>query len=232
MSSESVKNFKKAKHMYVVYPGATGGNHVCNMISLCEGFGPRVKKPNYAQWMLKKYKRVDYKLKQPKFVNAHVDDNIHHVDRLYEYIDKSELDSTNDKIIIQGHIFNFWAAINNGILEELGPDYVGIVIDYPKEGSMAYDRITVYGYHSDHRQYTFPLEVKLLEYAVNITEDNGFFLSTDKLFTPEGSQHLREYLLDKFDLVLPPEADEMHKMWFTWMEHVVRPETVEFWKNR
>lgn len=132
MSSVSVENFKKAKYLYVVYPGATGGNHVCNMISLCAGFEPRVHKNNYKQWLVKKYKRVDYKLKHPKFVNAHVDDSIYH---------------------------------------------------------------------------------------------------TDKLFSPEGSQHLRELLKERFDLDLPPEADEMHEMWFTWMQHVVKPEIVEFWKN-
>jgi hypothetical protein len=230
--SKALENFKKAKYMYVVYPGATGGNHVCNMISLCEGFGPRVKKPNYKQWLLKKYKRVDYKLKQPKFVNAHVDDSILHVDRLYEYVDKEYLLNAEEKIVIQGHIFNFWGAINNGILQELGPDYVGIVIDYPLEGSMAHNRITVYNYHSDHRGYDFPLKMEFIGNTVSIDEDNGFFLSTDKLFTPEGSQHLREMLWNKFELVLPPEADEMHNLWFTWMQHVVKPETVEFWKNR
>jgi hypothetical protein len=232
MAAASVEHFKKAKYLYVVYPGATGGNHVCNMISICEGFGPRVKKLNYKEWMLKKYKRVDYKLKPPKFVNAHVDDNIHHVDRLYEYVDKEYLLNANEKIIIQGHIFNFWSALNEGILSELGQDYVGIVLDYPSEGSMAHDRITVYGYHSEQRQYQFPLEIKLLEYSVKISEDNGFFIDTSKLFTTEGSQYLRELLRDTFELELPPEADEMHKMWFTWMKHVINPEVVEFWKNR
>lgn len=232
MSKVSIENFKKAKYLYVVYPGATGGNHVCNMISLCEGFEPRVHKNNYKQWLLKKYKRVDYKLKHPKFVNAHVDDSILHIDRLYEYVDKDYLFSATNKVVIQGHVFNFWGAIDKGIIDELGPDYVGIVIDYPKEGSMAHERITVYDYHSPHRMYEFPMEIKFIENSFTIHEDNGFFLSTDKLFTLEGSQHLRELLKESFDLDLPPEADEMHKLWFTWMEHVVKPETVQYWKNR
>ena len=234
MSVVSVENFKKAKYLYVVYPGATGGNHVCNMISLCEGFGPRIKRSNYKEWMLKKYKRIslDYKLKSPRFVNAHVDDGIHHADRLYEYVDKEYLSTTTDKVTIQGHVFNFWGAIDKGIIDELGPDYVGIVIDYPLEGSMAYERISVYGYHSPHREYTFPMEIKFIDNSFSITEDNGFMLSTDTLFSPEGSHHLRELLRSKFELELPPEADEMHKHWFTWMEHVIKPEVVEFWKDK
>lgn len=232
MSLTSVEHFKKAKYLYVVYPGATGGNHVCNMISICEGFGPRVKKPNYTEWMLKKYKRVGYEVKPPKFVNAHVDDSIHHVDRLYEYVDKDYLLNANEKIIIQGHLFNFWSAIKKGVLKELGNDYVGIVLDYPSEGSMAHDRIKVYGYESIHRDYTLPLVIEYLDYNVTISEDNGFHIDTIKLFTEDGSQYLRELLRDTFELELPLEADEMHRLWFTWMKHVVNPEVVEFWKNR
>ena len=80
--------FEKAKYFYVIYPGACGGNHVCNMISLCSEFNPRVDLPNYKEWLIKKYKQVPFKSLQPKFVNAHVGDGIHHVDRLYEYIPK------------------------------------------------------------------------------------------------------------------------------------------------
>jgi hypothetical protein len=232
MSLVSVENFKKAKYLYVVYPGATGGNHVCNMISICEGFGPRVKKPNYKEWMLKKYKRVNYKSKPPKFVNAHVDDSIHHVDRLYEYIDKDYLLNANEKIVIQGHIFNFWSAIKKGVLKELGNDYVGIILDYPKEGSMAYERINVYGYASPHRDYTFPLKIEYIDFTVDIAEHNGFHVDTSKLFTENGSHYLRELLRETFDLELPPEADEMHEIWFTWMKHVITPEVVEFWKDQ
>ena len=27
-------------------------------------------------------------------------------------------------------------------------------------------------------------------------------------------------------------ADELHKIWFKWMQHILKPETIEFWKDK
>lgn len=227
-----------AKYLYVVYPGACGGNHVCNMISLCDGFGPRVHRPDYKEWLIESYKKYDYDKKPHKYVNAHVSDDIHHIDRLYEYVDKEYALNPNHTLIVQGHLFNFFSASDNGILEELGPDYKGIVMDYPPEGSMPWQRIEAYGYHSPVREYTFPVQLskghpigKSKQISLEINENNGFHLDTVIFFTPEGSQYLRELLKLHFDVVLPPEADELHSMWFTWMTHILKPENIEYWSD-
>lgn len=226
--------FEKSKYFYVIYPGACGGNHVCNMISLCDDFNPRVDQANYKDWLIKKYKEVPYRLTPPKYVNAHVSDDIHHVDRLYEYIPKETVINPENKLLIQGHVFNFFNAYESGLLQELGNDYVGIIMDYPPEDSIPYHRITTYGYHSPIREYEFPLHVGLLydENALKLDDSNGAFFETTKLFTSEGSEHLRQLLHDKFGIELPPEADELHKIWFKWMQHILKPETIEFWKDK
>jgi hypothetical protein len=226
--------FEKAKYFYVIYPGACGGNHVCNMLSLCDGFIPRVEQDNYKLWLIEKYKQVPYKLTPPKFVNAHIDNNIHHVDRLYEYVPKEVVSNPEKKLIIQGHLFNFFNAHNSGLLKELGDEYVAIIMDYPPEDSIPYHRITTYGYHSHIREYELPLHIGLLhdENAFKIDDTNGAFFETTKLFTSEGSEYLRQMLHEKFRIELPPEADELHNMWFKWMNHVLDPKTIEFWKDK
>ena len=227
-----------AKYLYVVYPGACGGNHVCNMISLCEGFGPRVHRPDYKEWLLKTYRKNNYNRQPHKYVNAHVSNDIHHIDRLYEYVDKDYALNPGHTLIIQGHIFNFFSARDYGILQELGPDYMGIVMDYPPEGSMPWQRIEAYGYHSPMRDYSFPLELYSMEkmgqdkeLILDLNEENAFHLDTVKFFTPEGSQYLRELLKKHLDIELPPEADELHSEWFKWMEHVIKPENVKYWNK-
>lgn len=223
----------KAKYLYVVYPGACGGNHVCNMISLCEGFGPRVHRPDYKEWLLHSYRRTNYQKQPHKYVNAHVSNDIHHIDRLYEYVDKDYALNPEHTLIIQGHIFNFISARDYGILQELGSDYMGIVLDYPPEGSMPWQRIEAYGYHSPMRDYSFPLSLpdKDQQLGLDLNENNAFHLDTVKFFTSEGSQYLRELLKKHFDVDLPPEADELHSMWFKWMEHIIKPENIEYWNK-
>ena len=208
------------------------------MISLCDGFGPRIHRPNYKEWMLESYAKYDYDSKHHRYVNAHVNNDIHHVDRLYEYVDKEYALNPDTTLIVQGHLFNFFSASDNGVLEELGPDYKGIVMDYPPEGSMPWKRIEAYDYHSPVREYEFPVKLtkghpigkpKLISLEIN--EDNGFHLDTVKFFTPEGSQYLRELLKKHFNVDLPSEADELHSMWFKWMEHILKPENIEYWDN-
>lgn len=222
--------FENSKYFYVIYPGACGGNHVCNMISLCSEFNPRVDQANYKDWLIKKYKQVPYTAIQPKFVNAHVDKNIQHIDRLYEYIPKETVIDPKNKLIIQGHMFNFLGAHRSGILQELGNDYVGIVMDYPPEDSMPHRRITTYGYDAHIRGYKLPLNIG--NNSFKLDDSNGALFETTKLFSNEGSNHLRELLSDRFGIELPPEADELHSMWFKWMTHVLEPKTIEFWKDK
>jgi hypothetical protein len=208
------------------------------MISLCDGFGPRVHRPDYKEWLIETYKNTNYASKPHKFVNAHVSNDIHHVDRLYEYVDKDYALNPGHTLIIQGHLFNFLSARDYGILEELGDDYIGIVMDYPPEGTMPWNRIEAYGYHAEMRDYSLPLIIwniakqgESKRPLVELYDDNAFHLDTVKFFTPEGSQYLRELLKKHFDVDLPVEADKLHSMWFKWMEHILKPENIEYWDN-
>jgi hypothetical protein len=232
----------KSKYLYVIYPGACGGNHVCNMISLCEGFEQRVSsiaQPNYKEWLLNHYSEYNFSAQPHTYVNAHLVANIHHVDRLYEYVDKEHALNPTNTLIVQGHLFNFWAASDNGILEELGSDYNAIIMSYPPKNSMPWKRIEAYNYESPVKEYTFPLDIckghpigKPKSRSLEINENNGFYLDTVKFFTLEGSQYLRELLQQHFEVDLPIEADELHSMWFKWMTHVLKPENIEYWNSK
>lgn len=232
----------KSKYLYVIYPGACGGNHVCNMISLCEGFEQRVsniKRPDYKEWLLKQYKKNNYAGQPHKFVNAHLTNQPDHIHNLYEFVDKEYALNPTNTLILQGHLFNFWEANSNGILEELGSDYKAIIMSYPPENSMPWKRIEAYGYQSTIQEYTFPLDIhksyltgKPKQISLEINENNGFYLDTVKFFTPEGSQYLRELLKENFEVDLPLEADELHSIWFTWMTHILKPENIEYWNNK
>ena len=230
----------KSKYLYVIYPGACGGNHVCNMISLCTGFEQRVsnvKRPDYKEWLLNHYKKYNYLGKPHLYINAHLSNQPDHIDRLYDYVDKEYALNPDDTLILQGHLFNFWAANDNGILEELGSDFKAIVMSYPPKNSLPWQRIEAYGYQSPVQEYglSLPLSFRGLSYKrtkLEVNENNGFYIDTVKFFTVEGSQYLRELLKQHFDVDLPPEADELHSMWFKWITHVLKPEIIEYWNNK
>ena len=232
----------KSKYLYVIYPGGCGGNHVCNMISLCEGFEQRINSitpSNYKEWLLNYYSQYNFSAQPHVYVNAHLAPNIHHVDRLYEYVDKEYALNPTNTLIVQGHLFNFWAASDNDILEELGSDYNAIIMSYPPKNSMPWKRIEAYDYYSPIQEYTFPLDIcrghpigKPKNMSLEINENNGLYLDTVKFFTLEGSQYLRELLQQHFEVDLPIEADELHSMWFKWMEHVLKPENIAYWNNK
>jgi hypothetical protein len=208
------------------------------MISLCDGFEPRVQQPNYKEWLFQRYKNYNFEGRPIQFVNAHPTDNLRgrgHIDSIYERVTKEYALNPEQTLIVHGHLSNFFSAIDNGILDELGTDYLGIVMDYPPEKSMPWNRIQAYGYHSPFQNYELPLMISKTqnpnENVLHIDDTNGFHLDTVKFFTPEGSQHLRELLKEKFEVELPPEADELHSIWFTWMKHVVDEKNIEYWNN-
>jgi hypothetical protein len=212
------------------------------MISLCDGFEQRVsnvKRPDYKEWLLNHYKKYNYFGKPHLYVNAHLSNQPDHVDKLYSFVDKEYALNPDNTLIIQGHLFNFWAASDNGILEELGSDYKAIIMTHPSVNSLPWQRIEAYGYQSTVQDYTFPLDIckshpigEPKQMSLEINESNGFQLDTVKFFTPKGSQYLRELLKENFEIDLPPEADELHSMWFTWITHVLRPEIIEYWNSK
>jgi hypothetical protein len=202
------------------------------MISLCKDFAPRVEvDKDYPTWLVEQYKKVPYTKTFPKYVNAHVGKDIHHIDRLYEYIPKEQVLNNDRKLLIQGHIFNFYHAYDTEILKELGKDYVGIILDYPEEGTLPYHRITTYEYHSPMRDYHFPTEIGSIhnDSYIKIDDSNGFMFKTVNLFTKDGSENLRVLLADKFGIELPKAADQLHEMWWKWMTHILDPKTIALW---
>ena len=227
----------KSKYLYVIYPAGCGGHHVCNMISLCDGFEQRVsnvKRPDYKKWLLNHYKKYNYLVKPHIYVNAHLARNMTHIDTWYEYVDKEYALNPTNTLIIHGHIINFRIASDNGILEELGSDFKAIVMSYPPKNSLPWQRIEAYGIHSPLQEYGLPLsfnDQSNKQTTLEVNENNGFYIDTVKFFTIEGSQYLRELLKNHFDVNLPIEADELHTAWSTWMEHVVDKKNIEYWDN-
>ena len=204
-----------------MYYPACGGNHVCNMISLCKEFSPRLEHDgNYPQWFLEQYKNYDYTMRWPEHVNAHFRNDLPHINEIYEVYTKEELRNTDRKNIFQGHYENYQQAVPKQIIRDMGA-YVGIVFTYPKENSIPSQRLHKMGFYQPYTNYSFPMRISDGFRFLLIDENNGFQFETERLFTEEGSHYLRDMLKTHFDIDLPVEADEMHAIWLKWIDYIL-----------
>ncbi len=204
-----------------MYYPACGGNHVCNLISLCKEFNPRIEHDgDYCQWFLDQYKNYDYQARLPMYVNAHFRGDLMHINEIYNTYSKEELRNNERKNIFQGHYENYVEALPKQILKDMGA-YVGIVFTYPKADSIPKKRLQKLGYYQPNTKYTFPMRISADNRFFLIDEHNGFQFETERLFTAEGSQYLRDLLKQHFDIDLPPEADEMHEIWLKWIDYTL-----------
>lgn len=213
--------FKKSKHLFVVYPGGCGGNHLANMLSLCDEF----KSSCGYEELLNEYKKTTDTLLmlgnsgiKAHFSESHLIENLQDV----EY-KRSLLAEVTDKVnIFIGHQQHYFTETKSTDPVTGFDDKIWIVFSFPSEGSIPYNRMIKSGYHPCHtKEYAWPYRTHHSNYYYHLANDNnGFYFDTEKFFTPDGSIYLREMVLTNFGVVLPKTADILHSMWYKWMEYV------------
>ena len=201
------------KNLCVLYPGGTGGNHLANLISLCEGFSSRFTSNNYAIDLLQMYKEMPVpfidekdKLLLVTGLKAHFGD-----ESGFSRLLKSEPPGSEQITVANGHIGDLYGVLKSA--PNVFADSVWLVIPSPADkNSIVYKRILASEYFpiKDER-YTLP-------FADLINTDNGILFDSELFCSETGVDYLRTLLLDVFNVTLPDTANEIHGIWFNWMK--------------
>jgi len=211
---------KKAKYLFVVYPGGCGGNHLANMLSLCDEF----KSTSSYEQLLKQYKKIDIFFSNTTNPNikAHFSD-IHLVQNLEDtdYRNKIIDEQNNEINIFIGHHQHYFMDESKDFVKYFD-DKIWIVFSFPNTDSIPHKRLIKSEYYPCHiEHYMWPYKTYISDsYYHSADDSNGFYFDTEKFFTAEGCQYLREMLLSNFGVILPETADILHSMWYKWMEYV------------
>jgi hypothetical protein len=214
------------KNLFILYPGGCGGNHLANLISTNSKFTPRFKSDNYLEDLYADYKsKVDEIYYGPK---------TNHLDSikglLFHFAEYNNLDQLKDeeqvKILLENDTINIFNGHEHCYAEididyknlSRIPDAFWIMISYPKENTVPYNRINLYGFTPNKERYMFPFYPSWNSIEVN--HNNGLILESELIFTEYGSQYIRESL-KPLDIELPPIADTLHSMWYNKIKEVL-----------
>lgn len=209
----SPNRFNKLKNLYIMYPGATGGNHLQNMVSLCDEFNKLFESKNYELDLLTLYKNVEAKYAVDLKTKLHAKKA--HFGQYHNGFDRINFIENNKKNVAAGHSDDYWEGIKYNRIPHLY-DSMWIVVAFPKKNSIPYKRALLGGWWPQTpKDYSWPF----LHNATIIADDNnGFYMYPELLFTSNGSDYFRNLLIENFGITLPKIADEIHKIWFSWME--------------
>lgn len=213
------------KNLIINFPGGCGGNHMSNMISLNPRFTPRfIAKKNYVQEMLHNYREMPYKEMINKTLYAHFFETFG-LDSLRNPLLKNKILTNKTINIHSGHWFHFYANKENDIEEitkEL-TDVKWIVVKWPKPDTIQHKRIAKLEMPTaEPKFYTWPFQTLCANpHFQEANDSNGFFFDSDLLFAKDGSYNLRQILKEKLQIDLHPAADELHEIWYTWVNHLV-----------
>ena len=214
------------KNLFILYPGGCGGNHVANIISTNPKFTPRFKSDNYLEDLYADYKsKVDEIYYGPK---------TNHLDSvkglLFHFAEYNNLDQLKDeeqvKILLENDTINIFNGHEHCYAEididyknlSRMPDAFWIMLSYPKENTVPYNRINLYKFTPNKERYAFPFYPSWNSIEVN--HNNGLILESELIFTEYGSQYIRESL-KPLDIDLPPIADTLHSMWYNKIKEVL-----------
>jgi hypothetical protein len=224
------------KNLFILYPGGCGGNHLANLISTNTKFTPRFKSNNYLEDLFR-----DYKSKADEIYYGPKKDHLFSIGSAgvrglkFHFAEYNNLDQLKDEDQIQILLKNDTINIFNGhehCYVEIDSDYKNlsrmpdafwIMISYPKENTVPYNRINLYNFTPDKERYAFPFYpswVKPLDGGVEVDHSNGLILDSELIFTEYGSQYIRESL-QPLDIDLPPIADALHEMWYNKIKEVL-----------
>jgi hypothetical protein len=209
----------KIKTLCILFPGGAGGHHLANLISCCEGFVQTISNDT----MLDLYKKHDNRLKIVSRLNSIAVQSFktHFFDHNHYFINKinsPDYPSNTDKIeIVTGHSHMYHS--HQSVLEKI-PSPFWIMMSWAEDDTApGIRRIKLGATNQVKRTYDWPNTY--IQHSTPINDDNGFLLETEKFWTADGSQYLRELLMANLGLSLPEIADEMHSLWYGWMDRVI-----------
>lgn len=212
------------KNLFVIYPPACGGNHIANLISLHPTFNPKyVWENDYEESMYFNYISMHAGRKDHSHnsLNVHFDINQKHInDYPSDDIWLEQILSNDKKNVFTGHYTNFHNLFSNNLLDKFAP-YFGIILSEPEVGSIPFKRNQNNNFNesSPYKDYNLPsrfppssiTDFKAVDF---ITENNGFLLKSEELFTLEGFKLLNQKLLENLGFSLDTKHEILHKFWY------------------
>jgi hypothetical protein len=217
--------FKKLKHLFVVYPGATGGNHISNILNLSLDINPDNITGCTTKLMLDYYRNVDYKNSHISTLTAHVLSEIPGAAKILENpeITSEVLNNTPRKNVIIGHEHHWHQFFKEGKHIKL-KRYGWLILNFPDIRSLPGQRILQMNMNSQPG-HVYNLPYKPYPYAlISATDKDSTLLKTERIFCDEGIDYMRDVFLQEFGITIPPEADEIHTIWVKWMKYVCSSE--------
>lgn len=210
--------FNDVDTICIVYPIGTGGNHLRNMISMCSGTSIDLS-CDYAN-MVSAYETYYnqlghiHELTSWRFT-AHFGGSL-----ISDYTNDANLANFINELKINclyGHEAQYQILYDQDILQKIlsSRNVVWIVVSWPNYDSIAYKRLVALEATNQANTgcYTLPFYPGKY-FTLEVNEANGVIFDPDLFFTETGSEYVRNFLLENFDLELPKDADKIHKIWF------------------
>jgi hypothetical protein len=212
------------KNLLIVYPGGCGGNHLSNLISTHKKFNKFFDSTNYLSDLLAHYERLHNVKLSVEFKNTIKDETKFeakgincHFSETY-ILNKNSLDTlSKDHInILAQHDHAYYELETDYQLISKIPKPFWIVMSFPKQNTIPYQRIKLCEFTPRSDRYTFPF------YCIGSGQpahypkadySNGAYLNTEDFFTESGYQLVEDIL----KINLPIEAKQMHHLWYNKM---------------
>lgn len=228
----------KFSNIFLLYPSFAGGNHLANLIGLCEGVEPAWLD---ADSLLEKYLTVSLPGSRVNLGGMIAHHNIENpyesnADRVFLHYDQLIRQQEEGYVnIIQGHHHSFQKLIFNLEYIEKFKDIKWLVIKYPSEGTLGYQRMQIEKrdlpllederniYQDIVKFDTTNLSPPHLSHVAKIFDfysgNNSIAIDPDLYFAYDGSKYIRGILRGYFGLELPKIADRIHKLWIDMIEY-------------
>ena len=226
------------KNLFILYPGGCGGNHLANLISTDSKFTQRFLSDNYYEELLGKY-QSKYKTKYLGPYKNHLisigQKEVNGV--IFHFSEFNNLDQLKDteqvKLLLENktiNIFNGHEHCYYDIEKEyktvrIMPDPLWIMISFPKENTVPYNRIKLCNFQPNKDRYEFPFYptfIRPIEPSdgIAVDESNGIILESEEIFTEYGSEYIRQ-TLKPYGVDLPIFADTLHKLWYDKIKEIL-----------
>ena len=244
----------KTNNIFVLYPAFAGGNHLCNLVSLCKGVEPTWLSPKD---LLKRYQVansiLDVGTDEGGLIAHHNNTSLTtaNIDRLYNYKELLLSQQNNGYInLIQGHHFSFQKLLEQNY--ELVLEFENInwlMIECPKIDSLGRQRMDIetrdvialenpdevypvltqaYTWDKSKLNHVDFDTIQKISAIYDICPGhNGISVDSDIYFSYEGSKYIRSLLKGYFDLELPLIADRIHKLWIDMIEYRVTHDLIK-----
>lgn len=223
------------KNLLIVYPGGCGGNHMANLISTNTKFTQLFPSENYLNYLLLEYKKIQSQIikgpgnapilgkREVHGIKMHFSAH-HHLSQLKnkEQFNKLVSNETINILLGHEHCYNEVECQDYGKQVSRLPDSFWLVMSYPKENTIAFNRIKLYQFSPRPERYTYPFFVdnnRSTDYAY-ADDKNSLLIETEKFVDISGSEYLRERL-KSIDIELPEFADTLHKIWINKLKEVL-----------